>query len=524
MAVSAIESPITTPSVDTTPAVKSSPATTTWDAPLKQRLQCITRFRRSLADDPKPFVEALNDLPWRSREAESLAAEVLPLLDAARFLERKATSLLKPRRLGWRGRPLWLMGVRVETRREPWGGVLIIAPSNYPLMLPGIQMLQALAAGNRVMVKPSPASLACSNVMWLMISKLVETGVPKDIVELLDSDPAAVTEKLQHGEVDKVVLTGSLETGRAVMRDLAGASTSSAARPTPAVMELSGCDAMFVLAGADEQRVVDALRFGLTFNQSATCIAPRRIFVDPNIDAKLRPEVQAMVNALPAVEVNRKLAEHCRQLRQDALDRGTTVIGGEIEMKPGDESASMRPMLIVDPTGQTAMFQGCDVFAPVMAWRTFSDVESALKHNKACSYRLGASVFGSSDIAASFAKRLNVGTVTINDLIAPTADPRITFGGSGDSGFGSTRGPEGLLDLTRPCVVLERRGGMTVHLDEPDPSDTQAMQALIRLTHGSTWRQRWQALRSLLAVNRQKNKHPMPNIDSEPEGSTGTTS
>ena len=85
---------------------------------------------------------------------ESLTAEVLPLAEACRFLEREAGKLLAPLRLGKRGLPLWLAGVRSEIQREPFGVVLIIGPGNYPLLLPGVQLIQALVAGNAVLLKP----------------------------------------------------------------------------------------------------------------------------------------------------------------------------------------------------------------------------------------------------------------------------------------------------------------------------------------------------------------------------------
>ena len=84
---------------------------------------------------------------------------MLPLAEACRFLEREAEAILAPRRPGRRALPLWLSRVRREIRREPLGVVLIIGPGNYPLLLPGVQLIQALAAGNAVLLKPASAAL-----------------------------------------------------------------------------------------------------------------------------------------------------------------------------------------------------------------------------------------------------------------------------------------------------------------------------------------------------------------------------
>lgn len=514
---------------DVADSQRSHAASLAWSSlSLKQRLACIARFRRSLANDSQPFVDALAALPWRSREAESLAAEVLPLLDAAKFLEKQATRLLKPKRHGRKGRPLWLEGVRAETRREPWGHVLIIAPSNYPLLLPGVQMLQALVAGNRVSVKPSPASQACSDVMWLMFDRLVEAGVPSGALRLLDSNVSAAGEALRNDSVDKVVLTGSLETGRAVMRELVGDEASATARPTPAVMELSGCDAMFVLQGADQQRVLDALRMGLIFNQSATCIAPRRIFVDDQVAKSLRPKVETMVRQLPKARLNAAMAKRVVTLKQAAINSGATIIGGDVrshtESDTDRDLVGVSPMLIIDDAAATDMFDGCDIFAPVTAWTTFTRSDDALEAAARCDYKLGASVFGQPEQARHFAGCIDAGTVTVNDLIAPTADPRVAFTAVGNSGFGATRGAEGLLEMTRPKVILERRGGITAHFDPPHETDAAAMRALMTLTHGSTWWQRIAAARTLMKLDRFKKKQQASSTINEPEGSTGKPS
>ena len=89
--------------------------------------------------------------------AETLAAEILPLLECCRFLEREAKRVLRAERRTCRV-PLWLRGTVVDVVREPFGTVLVVAPGNYGLMLAGVQALHALAAGNAVVVKPAPGN------------------------------------------------------------------------------------------------------------------------------------------------------------------------------------------------------------------------------------------------------------------------------------------------------------------------------------------------------------------------------
>lgn len=110
------------------------------------RLASVRELRRLIADEALALAAA--SASARNRPAlESVLAEVLPLAEACRFLEREAERILRPHRFGRRGLPLWLTGVRSEIQRVPFGVVLIIGPGNYPLLLPGVQLIQALEIG-----------------------------------------------------------------------------------------------------------------------------------------------------------------------------------------------------------------------------------------------------------------------------------------------------------------------------------------------------------------------------------------
>jgi hypothetical protein len=82
------------------------------------------------------------------------------------------------------------------------------------------------------------------------------------------------------------------------------------------------------------------------------------------------------------------------------------------------------------------------------------------------------------------AARVNAGSVVINDVIVPTADPRLPFGGRGESGFGVTRGAEGLLEMTVVKTISVRRGWFRPHLAPPRESDARRFAGMIRLLHG----------------------------------------
>jgi acyl-CoA reductase-like NAD-dependent aldehyde dehydrogenase len=144
--------------------------------------------------------------------ADTLVSEVLPLVEACRFLEREARWILAPQRLSSHTRPFWLRRVTAETSREPLGVVLIIAPANYPLFLPGVQALQALAAGNAVLWKPAPAA-------WQRPRPCASAGGqrPRSRIAATAGRIARGWPRCHRSGVDKVFLTGSAATGTAVL-------------------------------------------------------------------------------------------------------------------------------------------------------------------------------------------------------------------------------------------------------------------------------------------------------------------
>ncbi|MBC8165352.1 MAG: aldehyde dehydrogenase family protein, partial [Bryobacteraceae bacterium] len=240
--------------------------------PISQRLVLIRKLRHAIAARCHDFTAAIDRDP-----AETLVSEVLPLADACRYLERRAETILKSKWLDGHGRPGWLSGTEIEIRREPFGIVLVIGPGNYPLFLPGVQAIQALAAGNAVVVKPGRGGLRS---MELLAGCARAAGFPQGLFSVTGEDPDHARRAVEAG-VDKVILTGSHATGMSVMSQLASFGT-------PAVMELSGFDPVFVREGADLGLVIKAVRFGLQLNSGQTCIAPKIVYASPSVALELQ--------------------------------------------------------------------------------------------------------------------------------------------------------------------------------------------------------------------------------------------
>ncbi len=440
-----------------------------------------------MAADAECFAAALSQRLPRNA-ADTLTAEMMPLLDACKFLEKNAARLLRPRALGRRGRPFWLRGVAAEIHREPLGEVLVIGPSNFPLFLPGVQALQALAAGNRVVWKPAPGGRA---VAVLVADALHAAGLPHGLLHVTDEGVQAAQHALTSGP-DKVVFTGSYRSGRRVLRALAETAT-------PAVMELSGSDAVVVMRGADLPRVAQAVAFGLRLNGGQVCMSPRRLFAEPDIMARLLPLLTRELQDVPGVALPERTASRLYELMEEARREGADV--------PDDLRAdAQRPLLVRRVRPEMRIAQE-DVFAPVLSLLELSSLTELPQAYAACPYGLTVAIFCSRAEEAQGRKlglQLRAGTVLINDLIAPTADPRVPFGGRGDSGFGVTRGAEGLLEMTVPKVLLLRRGGAMPHLQATREADAPLIASVLRAAHAGTWRERWDAIKQVATLGRKR--------------------
>lgn len=460
-------------------------AQTAWrETPILARLEVVRRLRVRIASECLGLAAAVesNTHPL----SEVLLSEVLPLLEAVRFLEKNAAAILRPLRLGKKGRPWWLGRVCSEVRREPFGVIAVISPSNYPLFLGGVQVLQALVAGNAVVWKPASGG---APVAGRLAQLAREAGLPEGILVVLpDTVEAGV---LLLGEpIEKVVFTGGFENGTKVLEVLSK-------RAIPAVVELSGCDAVFVRADADLHLVAKALRFGLTFNQSRTCLAPRRVFVAGNLAQELEVILKrelSFVSEIQSANADAQWQGRCVKWVEEALMLGARLVHGEIK-----NGGIKFPCILANVPLQMQGSLG-EFFAPILCITSVQSDDAALEAAARCEYALGAAVF-SQDLQESvtMAGKIRAGLVSVNDLIVPSADPRIPFGGSGNSGYGVTRGAEGLLELSRIKVVQVRSGGPVQHL-EAKKVDSNLAAALICLIHGGDLRARFRGLAEIFKL------------------------
>jgi acyl-CoA reductase-like NAD-dependent aldehyde dehydrogenase len=429
---------------------------------------------------------------------ETLAGEILPLAAACRFLERAAARILQPRRVSRRHLPLWLWPQSDTVHRRPRGLVGIIGTWNYPVLLNGVQMVQALTAGNGVIWKPSELASCSARVVFDLVGR---AGFPPGLVHLLPAtrDTGAA---LADAAVDHIVFTGSSVTGRRLAEHLGRRLVTS-------TLELSGCDALFVLEDADVNLAARAAWFGATLNRGQTCLASRRILVHRSLyeafaDA-LKPRMSAAVPMRLLLESQGKQAE---DLVRAALAGGARLLRGSRQADCGGDPSLCLPAVVLDARPEMALCQQAS-FAPLMAVLPFGTLEEALRMEGQCPYALGASIFTSDRTRAEqLARRLRVGSVAMNDVVFPTVHPATPFGGRSESGWGVTQGAEGLLEMTVPQVVSVRGGKMRPHYESAlgkPPLSAEGLRGLLEWSHSAKLHHRLGGLWRLVRAAKSRN-------------------
>jgi acyl-CoA reductase-like NAD-dependent aldehyde dehydrogenase len=425
-----------------------------WRLPVRERLRPVRKLRHLLATEYESLCDAVARDIGKPVE-EAIGGDILPLAEALRYLERQAARVLAPRKVSMGVTPMWILGQVDRIYRRPRGVVGIIGTWNYPLFLNGVQIAQATTAGNAVIWKPSEVAPSSATALANLIQR---AGFPKDLVLCMEASreggPA-----LAEADVDHVVFTGHADTGRRLAKRLGERLVSS-------TLELSGCDAEFVLEDADVELAARAAWFGATVNRGQTCLAVRRVFVQranypafcENIRA-LSANAQPVQLALPAA------ADQAKKFVREAVEAGARLAREAPPTDPVLPPGSFTPTALLDARPDMSVCRDA-AFAPIVAVMPFDELEDALAMESQCPYALGASVFTkTSGRAEAIASRLRTGTVAVNDVIANIAHPATPFGGRGISGWGVTQGPDGLLEMTIPQVVSHKPFRFRPHFD-----------------------------------------------------------
>jgi acyl-CoA reductase-like NAD-dependent aldehyde dehydrogenase len=345
--------------------------------------------------------------------------------------------------------------LRVHFR--PLGVVGVITPWNGPFILSLNPTVQALLAGNAVVLKPSEVTPFSPRIL---VELLREAGVPEGVVTCLDGD-GETGAALVNGGVDKISFTGSVRTGKRI-------AEACAKQLIPCTLELGGKDAMIVCEDADLERAASGAVFNSMFNTGQVCIGVERIYVVEKVADKFCSLVKEKVKALRhgqgensdvgSVFWDKQIAIIQRHI-DDAKSKGATIeVGGDVDTAQGD--LFFKPTLVTNVTHDMALMKE-ETFGPVAAIMRVKDEEEAIRLANDSDYGLSASVWTKDkEKGVRIAKRIQAGSVIINDASMMYGVLEASFGGIKDSGLGQVNGPNALRSYTHELPILIDRWGL----------------------------------------------------------------
>jgi len=429
-----------------------------WAAlPIRERARRLRQFARVLRDDAT-LVETLvaeNGKP--AYEAELI--EIFYTLELTRFYT------------GWRGRraladevrhPLIFATKRARVVHHPLGVVGVIGPWNFPILNNFADCVAPLLAGNATVLKPSEATPLSS----LRVATLWrEAGMPADLFQVVagrgDAGAALVA------CADMIFFTGSVGVGREVAR-------AAAARGIPVVLELGGKSPMIVLADADLPRAARAAVWSGFAGGGQVCIRTERVLVEESVAdrfvALAAEEVARLRQGRPTDGAPRATtdvdigaitfpAQMDRAKRQiaDALARGARVVAGGAAREDLAPGRFFAPTLIADATAEMAVMRE-ETFGPVLPIMRVRDAEEAVRIANDTPTGLSGSVWsGDARRARQIARRLQAGSVCVNDALVNYFCVEAPLGGVKGSGIGFRHGPEALRQFCRVETIIEDR-------------------------------------------------------------------
>jgi coniferyl-aldehyde dehydrogenase len=412
-----------------------------------KRIERLDRCIGLLVDNRKRIEDALNqDFGSRSPEATAftdVASSIGPLAHAKAGLRQ----WMRPERRKTSPALLGLFGAKAEIRYQPKGVVGVISPWNFPVNLTFAPLAGILAAGNRVMIKPSEYTPATSALM----AEMFGGAFSEEEIAVVTGGPE-VGQAFAALAFDHLLFTGATGVARHVMK-------AAADNLTPLTLELGGKSPVIIGRSADLPTAAARIMNGKTLNAGQICLAPDYVLAPKeSVDSFVGEATSAVRRMFPTLKDNPDYTAIIAQRHydrimgyiDDARSKGARIV--ELRSTTEDltqqEHRKIAPTLIIDPTDDMKVMQE-EIFGPVLPVKSYAAVDEAIAYVNAHDRPLGLYYFG--DDAAEREKVLastTSGGVTVNDVIFHIAQEELPFGGVGPSGMGVYHGHDGFREFS----------------------------------------------------------------------------
>lgn len=376
---------------------------------------------------------------------EGLVTDLIPVIDAVRFLKKRGPEVMETR--------LDLDNIMVMDRkskivREPLGVLGMITPWNYPFGIPGSQVIYALLAGNAVVLKPARET----TLTGLKIEEiLVDAGLPEDLLHVVPGGGSTVGQALIESDIDQMTFTGSNEVGEMIQEQCAE-------RGVPTTMELGGSDPAVVLDDANLDNATSGIVWSRFMNCGQTCAAAKRAYAHETVFDEFRDEVVRKVENLRVGNgaeenvdmgplIDEGAVEEIERQVEESVEMGAEVLAGGERLDR--EGSFYAPTVLGNVTHDMPVIRE-ETFGPVLPLMSFENEDEAVEKANDTRFGLTASVWTrDTDRGERVARRIEAGTVVINDHGYTYGINETPWGGFKDSGHGRTHGVWGIEEVTR---------------------------------------------------------------------------
>jgi acyl-CoA reductase-like NAD-dependent aldehyde dehydrogenase len=446
------------------------------------RAAVMKRCQKWISDNAERVIETIQSETGKAYE-EALVAEIGYAEGAFAFWSKNAEKYLAEERI--RSASPFVKGRKLIVRYAPLGVVGVIGPWNYPLTNSFGDCIPAMMAGNAVLLKPSEVTPLTS---MLMAEMLRECGLPEDVYQVVPG--YGETAQAMIDEVDFVMFTGSTATGKKVME-------RAARTLTPVSLELGGKDPMIVCADANIERAANAAVHYSMQNAGQTCTSTERVYVEePIYDEFVRlvtDRVRDLRQSAPGgpgstdlgAVISPPQADIVERHVKDAVENGArVVVGGG---RRDENGHYFEPTLIVDVNHDMACMRE-ETFGPTVPVMKVRDAEEAVRLANDSQYGLQASVWTKdADKGERIARRIEAGTVTVNDAQVNYVALELPMGGWKESGLGTRHGADGIRKYTKKQSVLVTKFApmkKDLHMLPYSEKRTRFLQRLLKLVYG----------------------------------------
>ena len=411
--------------------------------PVSFRIDALRRLYDAVSGSEKEIHDALRKDLGKSG-FESYMCETGLVLEEISYMLKHVRRFAGEKRVRT---PLAQFHSRSYKKSSPYGVTLIMRPWNYPFMLTLSPLVDALAAGNTAVVKPSAYSPCTSEVIRQILIKCFEP----QYVSVVTGGRAENT-CLLHEHFDYIFFTGSQSVGKEVMR-------SAADHLTPVTLELGGKSPCIVDQTANIKLAARRIVFGKYLNCGQTCVAPDYVYCHRSVRDRLIKEIVKQIRRQFGKKPldNKNYGKIINEKHFDRIlgliDKEKVVYGGNSDR----DALRIEPTVMDNVTFSDAVMQE-EIFGPVMPVLTFDSLDEVIRNVNAMPHPLALYLFTSSKAAAKkVTARCGFGGGCINDTIIHLATTEMGFGGFGESGMGSYHGKTGFDTFTHYKSIVDKK-------------------------------------------------------------------